>query len=194
MSKQACVLVVDDKESVLSLLRALLEPSFRVETASSSRVALERALRDDVDVVLADVRMPELGGFELLSALKRDRPAVEVVLMSAYGGAESAQQALSAGAADYLAKPFDSDEVRLKLERAIGRRPAFSGTKLSELSYKDAMALAHTHASRQYLQDLMEEFNGNVSLAAERAQMERESLHRLLRRFGLRSRSFRRLN
>lgn len=192
--KQACVLVVDDKESVLSLLRALLEPAFRVETASSSRIALERALRDDVDLVLADVRMPDLGGFELLTALKRDRPEVEVMLMSAYGGAESAAQALRAGAADYLAKPFDSDEVRLKVERAIGRRPAHAETKLSELSYKDAMALAHARASKQYLRDLMEEFNGNVSLAAERAQMERESLHRLLRRFGLRSRSFRRLN
>lgn len=192
--KQACVLVVDDKESVLSMIRALLEPEFRVETASSSRLALQRALREDVDLVLADVRMPELSGFELLDVLKRDRPSVEVVLMSAYGGAESASQALRAGAADYLSKPFDQSEIRFKVERAIGRRPAPPSPKLSELSYKDAMALAHASASRQYLLDLMEEFHGNVSLAAERAQMERESLHRLLRRFGIRSRAFRRLN
>lgn len=192
--KPACVLVVDDKESVLLLLRTLLEPDFRVETAQSSRVALERARQADVDLVLADVRMPELSGFELLDALKRDRPEVEVMLMSAYGGAESATQALRAGAADYLSKPFDHGEVRFKVERVIGRRPAPPGPKLSELSYKDAMALAHAAASRQYLQELMEEFHGNVSLASERAQMERESLHRLLRRFGIRSRSFRRLN
>lgn len=190
--KQACVLVVDDKESVLSLISALLEPDFRVETASSARLALERALHNDVDLVLADVRMPELSGFELLNVLKRDRPSIEVVLMSAYGGAESASEALRAGAADYLSKPFDRSELRSKVERAIGRRAA--PPKLSELSYKDAMALAHTSASRAYLQELMEEFHGNVSLAAERAQMERESLHRLLRRFGIRSRTFRRLN
>lgn len=189
-----CVLVVDDKESVLSLLRTILEPEFRVETASSARLALERALREDVDLVLADVRMPELSGFELLDVLKRDRPSVEVMLMSAYGGAESASQALRAGAADYLSKPFDQGELRLKIERAINRRPPPARPKLSELSYKDAMALAHASASREYLHELMEEFHGNVSLAAERAQMERESLHRLLRRFGIRSRTFRRLN
>jgi DNA-binding NtrC family response regulator len=192
--RQACVLVVDDKESVLSLLRAILEPDFRVETASSSRVALERALRDDVDLVLADVRMPELSGFDLLDVLKRDRPSVEVVLMSAYGGADSASQALRAGAADYLSKPFDQSELRSKVERLIERRPAPPSPPFSKLSYKDAMALAHTRASRQYLEELMAEFAGNVSLAAEHARMERESLHRLLRRFGIRSRSFRRLN
>lgn len=192
--KQACVLVVDDKESVLSLLRAFLEPDFRVETASSARIALERALRDDVDLVLADVRMPDLSGFELLNVLKRDRPSVEVVLMSAFGGAEGATQALRAGAADYLSKPFDQSELRTKVERAIGRRPPRPHAKLSELSYKDAMALAHASASRQYLLELMEAFQGNVSAAAERAGMERESLHRLLRRFGIRSRAFRRLN
>jgi DNA-binding NtrC family response regulator len=191
--KQACVLVVDDKENVLSLLRALLEPDFRVETANDARLALDRALRDDVDLVLADVRMPELSGYELLDALKRDRPSVEVVLMSAYGGADGATQALRAGAADYLSKPFDGAELRLKVERAVGRRSA-PARKLSELSYKDAMALAHASASREYLLALMEEFHGNVSLAAERAQVERESLHRLLRRFGVRSRSFRRMN
>lgn len=192
--RQACVLVVDDKESMLSLLRALLEPDFHVETANSGRVALEQALRDDVDLVLADVRMPELGGFELLDVLKRDRPAVEVMLMSAYGGAESASEALRAGAADYLSKPFDESELRSKVQRALGRRPAPPVAKLSALGYKDAMALAHASASRKYLLELMQEFHGNVSLAAARAQMERESLHRLLRRFGIRSRSFRRLN
>lgn len=192
--KQACVLIVDDKESVLSLLRELLEPAFRVETAKSSRIALQRALRDDVDLVMADVRMPDLGGFELLRALKRDRPEVEVVLMSADGGADYAVRARQAGAVDYVSKPFDSAEVRLKVERAVSRRFPPPGARLAELSYKDAMAMAHARASREYLQELMAEFRGNVSLAAARAQMERESLHRLLKRFGLRSRSFRRLN
>jgi DNA-binding NtrC family response regulator len=192
--KQACVLVVDDKESVLNLLRAFLEPDFRVETASSARSALERALRDDVDLVLADVRMPDLSGFELLDVLKRDRPGVEVVLMSAFGGTDGATRALRAGAADYLSKPFDQSELRTKVEKAIGRRPPRPHAKLAELSYKEAMTLAHASASRQYLLELMEAFRGNVSVAAERAGMERESLHRLLRRFGIRSRSFRRLN
>lgn len=80
----------------------------------------------------------------------------------------------------------DDEETALSLLRA----PPVPA-RLAELSYKDAMALAHAHASREYLQQLMAEFRGNVSLAAERAQMERESLHRLLKRFGVHSRSFR---
>lgn len=192
--KPACVLVVDDKENVLNLMRDVLEPRFSVELASDARRALAQALDGQVDVVVADIRMPELDGFTLLAELKRTRPEVEVVLMTAYGGVESAVQAIRSGAFDYLTKPCEPDQILEKVERAAGRRRALQQSRLAELSYKDAMALAHDRACLEYLQSLMLEFRGNVSLAAERAKIERESLHRLLKRYGVQSRDFRRLN
>ncbi|HYP88997.1 MAG TPA: response regulator [Polyangiaceae bacterium] len=189
---RSTVLIADDKENVLALLRDVLLPAYKVETANDGRHALSRALDGGIDVVVADIRMPDLDGFQLLSELKRSRPEIEVVLMTAYGGVESAIEAIRAGAFDYVTKPFEPEQLLSKIQRAVGSRKVAQQTKLSKLSYKDAMEAAHDLACRAYLQDLLEEFKGNVSHAAERAQIERESLHRLLKRYGLASRAFRR--
>jgi DNA-binding NtrC family response regulator len=188
---RSTVLVADDKENVLGMMRDVLMPTFEVETANDGQHALDRALCGDIDVVVADIGVPHLDGFQLLCQLKRRRPEVEVLLMTACGEVESAIQAMRAGAFDYFTKPFQPEQVLSKVERAVGRRNVLMQTKLTNLSYKEAMEAAHDRASREYLQSLLEEFQGNVSHAAERAQIERESLHRLLKRYGLRSRTFR---
>lgn len=116
------VLVVDDKENVVSMLKSVLGGSCDVTTAADGQRALALALNGDFDVVLSDIRMPGADGFTLLNELKRARPDVEIVLMTAFGTVEKAVEAIKAGAYDYLTKPFEPDDALLTIERAAERR------------------------------------------------------------------------
>ncbi len=116
------ILVADDKESILGLFRKILEDGFVVTTASDGREALAIALEGDIDVVVTDIRMPGLDGFELLREVKRERPDLEVILMTAFGSIDKAVEAMKQGAYDYLAKPFDPDEALLTVTRAVERK------------------------------------------------------------------------
>jgi DNA-binding NtrC family response regulator len=116
------VLVADDKESMLSMLKNVLSERFDVTTVNDGRRAIALALAGEFDVVLTDIRMPDVDGFEVLEAVKSARPEVEVVLMTAYGSVQKAVEAIKAGAYDYLAKPFEPDDAVLTVERAIERK------------------------------------------------------------------------
>jgi len=188
------VLIAEGQDDVVGLLRDVLAPSFDVETSNDGQGALSRALHGNVDVVVAAVRLPKLSGFELLHELKRETAAIEVVLMAADTGVEHAIEAIRAGAFDYLTLPFQPKQVLSKIERAAQQRNVRRQGRLSERSYKDAMNAAHERAAQEYLRGLLEECQGNVSQAAARAHVARESLHRLLKRHGVHSTGFRRLN
>ena len=105
------VLIVDDDPGSLEILAvALLDSGFNVRTAASAFEALEEARRRPPALVLADVMMPDMDGFQLCEALKRDPPlaTVPVVLISAaYGDEGDRARGASVGAADYLSKPVD---------------------------------------------------------------------------------------
>ncbi|HEY3254702.1 MAG TPA: response regulator, partial [Polyangiaceae bacterium] len=116
------VLVVDDKENILNLLRAILEDSYEVATAPDAERALLSAATGAPDVVITDMRMPGMDGLALMQAFKRHDPDVEVVLMTAYGTVQKAVEAMKAGAYDYLTKPFEPDEVLLTIARAVERK------------------------------------------------------------------------
>ena len=116
------VLVVDDKENILNLLRAILEDFYDVATAPDAERALESATTSAPDVVITDMRMPGMDGLALMQAFKRQDPDVEVVLMTAYGTVQKAVEAMKAGAYDYLTKPFEPDEVLLTIARAAERK------------------------------------------------------------------------
>ncbi len=116
------VLVVDDKETILTLFEKLLRETADVYTASDGAKALGYLAASMFDVVVSDVRMPGLDGMTLLTAIKREQPEVEVVLMTAYATVESAVAAMKVGAYDYLTKPFDPDEAALVIQRAAERR------------------------------------------------------------------------
>lgn len=116
------VLVADDKDTILSLFRKILGPSFDVETAADGAQAIALAVNGDFDVVVSDIRMPGADGFELLREVKRARPEVEVVLMTAFATIDKAVEAMKQGAYDYLAKPFDPDEALLTVTKAAERK------------------------------------------------------------------------
>jgi DNA-binding NtrC family response regulator len=117
------ILVVDDEIDMQRLLKRSLEPELecRVETASSGEMALKMLADERFDLVLADIKMPGMDGLELLQLIKREAPDITVVMMTAYGSIDTAVVAMKKGAYDFITKPFDRDEILLKLEKALER-------------------------------------------------------------------------
>jgi signal transduction histidine kinase/CheY-like chemotaxis protein len=129
----ASVLVVDDNADMRAYLTRVLAPNWTVRTTANGEEALQAVAERRPDIVLTDVMMPRVDGFELLRALRSD-PAtrhIPVIMLTARAGQEASVEGLEAGADDYLAKPFRSDEliarVRVALQRAAGRPAAAPG-------------------------------------------------------------------
>jgi len=100
-------LVIDDEQIVLdSVTRILTEENYQVDTSLSGREGLAKALKGAYDLVLTDIRMPDIGGMRVLRDVKRAKPKLPVVIITGYATVRSAVQAMKLGAADYLEKPF----------------------------------------------------------------------------------------
>ena len=202
------VLVVEDNPGVLRLMATVLESAYQVTAAADGAAALGVIDSAQIDVVLADIRMPGLTGFDVLKAVRSRAPGTPVVMMTAYANVPDAVAAIKLGAYDYIAKPLDADEISLVVARAVEHRQAIGeagrpaaaadggrdqGEKECQevsVEFRRAIEEARDRASRDYLVKLLRSFRGNVTNAARRAGMTRESLHRVLRKYGVRSEQF----
>jgi len=117
------ILVVDDEPAIRSgLAEVLREEGYEVDEAGDAQSALTR-LRDElVDLICTDVRMPGMDGLELVERVKRESPETEVIVITGFASLQSAVDAVKRGAEDYLAKPFDLDEVRLTVKRTLEKK------------------------------------------------------------------------
>ena len=123
MVKSFRILVVDDEPAQLELVDALLgKRGFEVSLASDGREALKQFRREPFDLVLTDLKMPGLSGLELLEAVRAWNPEVPVIVMTAYATIETAVAALKAGAADYLTKPLNLDELLHRVQQVHDRQ------------------------------------------------------------------------
>ena len=123
MRRARSVLVVDDDAAMRDLIVSILDDEgIHALGAGTADEALERLSSFDCDVVLSDIRMPGRSGIELLAELREARPDTPVVLMTAFGSIDSAVEAIRAGAADYVTKPFKKDALLVTLERAFEKR------------------------------------------------------------------------
>lgn len=118
---RATVLVVDDKRNMLRLMAKVLRDDARVVTAAGGAEAIRILEAEPVDVVLCDIRMPDVDGLQVLQASKRLRPRSQFILMTAHASVTSAVDALRLGAYDYLTKPFEPEAARGVVRRALGR-------------------------------------------------------------------------
>jgi two-component system response regulator HydG len=117
------VLVVDDDAGMTALLcERLGRRDFHAEASSAAEAALERLAREDFDVVVTDVQMRGLGGIALCERVTASRPDLPVLVITAFGSLETAVAAIRAGAFDFLAKPFEVEELAFRLERALQHR------------------------------------------------------------------------
>jgi DNA-binding NtrC family response regulator len=114
------ILIAEDEQVLReSLAELLADEGYDVLQASNGKVAHEMVLERPVDLVLSDIRMPEMDGMTLLEHLRRIAPETPVLIMTAYGTVDSAVAAMKAGAYDYLLKPVQFDDALLKVKRAL---------------------------------------------------------------------------
>ncbi len=123
------VLVVDDEVGPRESLRMLLKTQFQVVTADSGPVALRELPRFRPDLVIMDVKMPQMDGLEVLRQIKTLDPSVEVIMITAYASLETVKQALTYGAFEYLIKPFSRHDLEETVRRALIRRRSELGAR-----------------------------------------------------------------
>ncbi len=114
------ILVVDDEDIVLSFVSdALEDEGCNIETTASPLDALERLKSGPCDLLLTDIRMPEMDGIELVEHARRLVPGIHVIFMTGYANLNSAKDAIKQGAIDYIMKPFELDEIRQSVRKAL---------------------------------------------------------------------------
>ena len=121
-TEQERILVVDDEEAVRNLLQRILEEAgYAVTTAANGQEALYKLSLGEAKVMLLDMKMPGMSGIEVLHKLTDDWPNYCVIMVTAVTDLQTAVDALKLGAYDYITKPFDRDDVKGKIAKAITR-------------------------------------------------------------------------
>ena len=116
-------MVIDDENVVLkSCARILGRLGYEIDTTSDPRDGLKRVLDEFFNIVIVDLKMPDIDGMQILKSVKEARPETEVIMITGYSTVETAVQAMKLGAADYVAKPFNPDELEVVVERAAEKQ------------------------------------------------------------------------
>ena len=119
----ATILVVDDERNYLFVLEDLLaDEGYKVVTASSGNEALKKLKEDQIDAVLSDIKMPGMNGIEFLERVVAIDPGLPVILMTAFAEVDQAVLAMKKGAIDHIQKPFDNDDIKRAVARAVQKR------------------------------------------------------------------------
>jgi two-component system NtrC family response regulator len=114
------ILIVDDEKNYRVVLEALLgSEGYETATAGNARDALRLIRESDLDLVITDMKMPGMNGMDLLEASKRTKPELPVIMMTAYGTIEMAVAAMKKQAFDYITKPFQNEELKLTIKKAL---------------------------------------------------------------------------
>ncbi len=122
-TRQARILAVDDEKDMTRLLQRTLEPEIncRVSSTFSAQMAISILDQEEFDLVICDIRMPDMDGFELLEYMQSNHPHLTVVMLTAFGNIESAVKAIKKGAYDFIVKPSEQNEIIFKIQKALER-------------------------------------------------------------------------
>lgn len=170
------LLLVDDDAPLRNrLARAMTERGFEVRTADGYDAAMEAARAESPEHALVDLKMPGRSGLELVRDLLALDPATRVIVLTGYGSIATAVEAMRLGAAGYLQKPADADDVLAAFERAV--QPPLTSTTVEY----DAPSLAR--AEWEHIHRVLTDCGGNVSEAARKLGVHRRSLQRKLGKY-----------
>jgi len=133
----APILIVDDESEMRSALsHALTRSGFSVESAASGKEALLKLKKASVSLVITDLKMPEMSGMEVLGAAKNIVPGIPVIVITAYGSIHNAVEAMQAGAADYLLKPFSFETLETTVKKVLGNNNRSDDRQFSNTNLK----------------------------------------------------------
>ncbi|MFZ1956072.1 MAG: response regulator [Desulfobacterales bacterium] len=114
------ILVIDDEPVICDGCRMILsEKGYHVDSCPTGSTGLRSIETDPYDVILLDMKLPDIDGMEILRHLRAKRPAVNVIVMTGYSTVSNAVEAMKLGAFDYLAKPFDDEQISLAVKRLL---------------------------------------------------------------------------
>jgi len=115
------ILVIDDELDMLMLLRMIIEDKtdYEVETTNNPSEGLKLLTQDQYDLVITDLKMPGMDGIELFDELKEIKPDIPVIIITAYGSLEIADEAMKKGVADFITKPFRKDNILFTINRVL---------------------------------------------------------------------------
>ncbi len=157
MDKKIKILIIDDEDIVLkSCLRILKNEGYEISTAYSGEEGLKRIDENEYDVVITDLKMPGMGGMEVLATLRKNKPEITVIIFTGYATVENTREALKAGAFDYIPKPFTNEELRTVVDNAVKAIEKNSNTGMLDLmaivshEMKSPVSAVHTTAETLY--------------------------------------------
>lgn len=134
------ILVVDDEESIRDIVaRRLQDEGYDCETAADGKDALWKTFMRDFDLVLTDIKMPGMSGMEVLTQIANDHPDTSVVMITALAETQTAVQAMKMGASDYVTKPFNLDDLVMRVQRALERRRLLIENRQYQLQLKQKL-------------------------------------------------------
>ena len=133
----APILIVDDESEMRSALcHALTRSGFSVESAAGGTEALLKLKKSSISLVITDLKMPEMSGMEVLGAAKKIVPGIPVIVITAYGSIHNAVEAMQAGAADYLLKPFSFETLETTVKKVLGNNNGSDGRQITSANLK----------------------------------------------------------
>jgi len=152
------VLVVDDEQNMQAVLRMILEGvGHQVIVADSGEAALAHVQNPNLDVVLSDLKMPGMGGEAFVIRCRKERPDVPVIIITAHGTIRSAVQSIHDGAADYLSKPFEPEQVEIAVHNAIKLRDILRENAQLRAAVKESRGSKRMAGESRAAQQLLDE-------------------------------------
>lgn len=176
--KQSILIVDDDEVYRNRLARAFVDRGYEVRTAHDYDSAVALAQQDSPEFAVVDLKMPGRSGLELVKALAEIDPATKAVVLTGYGSIATAIDAVRLGAAYYLSKPADADDIINAFARADA--PPLAPPNADGADYK-APSLAR--AEWEHINRVLSDAGGNISEAARRLGIHRRSLQRKLQKY-----------
>ncbi len=134
----ANLLIVDDEQSYRQLLTLVFQgDGHNIRTAMNGRDALQQLESESADVIITDVKMPDMDGIELLRSLREFLPDIGVILMTAFATVETAREAFKLGADDFIQKPFDVEELKIIVKKALEKQELIAENKAFKKAQRD---------------------------------------------------------
>ncbi len=179
-AKNEKILLVEDEEYLLKSLEVFLrnETKYEIFSASNGKEAIEIINSKEIDLILTDLKMPEIGGIELMEYVKNKSADIPVIAMTAFASLNSAIEALRLGVYDYLIKPYEFDMVLIVINRAIERiRLTKKASEVEKLNVIAEAAVALNHEINNPLTGIM----GNLELMLDNFPDDKEDVKKAMK-------------
>ncbi len=151
------ILVIDDEKNMLDFLEIMLtKEGYRIKTAPSGKEGIELFRNEIFDLVITDMRMPDVGGLDVIREVKNISQETPVIVITAFASMESAVEALKLGAYDYITKPFKNEEIKLTVAKAIQKKKLEDENVYLKSEFKKRLGFENIIGSNKKMKEIFE--------------------------------------